>query len=110
MNDEQLTRAERYQTSTLLKAGCSQFGITVILSRDQSTVSRECKRNNGLRGYRPKQPRRLTDEHRQSKGHYQITDTVWRHVEQWLRQDWSPHCVFSIAVTAGCERGGVNTS
>ena len=90
MKYKQLTQEERYQISVLLKAGHDQSEIAMILSRNKSTISRELRRNTGLRGYRPKQAQRLTEERRQAKVHYRITDTVWANVEQLLRQDWSP--------------------
>jgi transposase, IS30 family len=90
MSYKQLTQEERYQISALLKAGHDQSEIAMILSRDKSTISRELRRNTGLRGYRPKQAQRLADERRQAKVRYRITDTAWANVAQLLRQDWSP--------------------
>jgi len=66
MSYKQLTQEERYQISALLKAGHNQSKIAMILSRDESTISRELKRNTGLRGYRPKQAQRLAEERRRS--------------------------------------------
>ncbi len=51
----QLTQGQRYQMEALLKAGHNQIKIATILSIHKSTVSRELRRNQGLRGYRPKQ-------------------------------------------------------
>ena len=55
----QLTQEERYQIEALLKAGHPQSGIATVLKRHKSTISREFRRNRGLRGYRPKQAQRL---------------------------------------------------
>jgi IS30 family transposase len=60
------------------------------LDRHKSTVSREIRRNTGLRGYRPKQAQRLTEERRQAKVQPRICHTVWHNVTRLLRQDWSP--------------------
>jgi IS30 family transposase len=90
MRYKQLTQEERYQISALLKAGHAQSEIAMILNRDKSTISRELRRNTGLRGYRPKQAQRLAAERRQSKIQPRITDAVWVSVERLLRQDWSP--------------------
>jgi len=87
---KQLAQEERCQISALLKAGHDQSDIAMILCRNKSPISRELKRNTGLRGYRPKQAQRLTDDRRQNKVQARITDTVWFNVEQLLRQDWSP--------------------
>ena len=55
----QLAQEERYQIESLLKMGHDQSEIAVVLKRDKSTISREVRRNCGLRGYRPKQVQRL---------------------------------------------------
>jgi IS30 family transposase len=55
----QLTEEERYQTEALLKMWHHQSEIAVVLKRHKSTISREVRRNRGLRGYRPKQAQRL---------------------------------------------------
>ena len=55
----QFPQEERYQIEALLKAGHPQSGIATVLKRDKSTISREVRRNCGLRGYRPKQAQRL---------------------------------------------------
>jgi len=51
----QLTREERYQIYALKQAGHQQSEIAKMLDRHKSTISRELRRNRGLRGYRPKQ-------------------------------------------------------
>jgi IS30 family transposase len=58
-DDTQLTEEERYQIESLLKMGHHQSEIAVVLKRHKSTISREVRRNRGLRGYRPKQAQRL---------------------------------------------------
>ena len=50
-DDTQLTQEERYQIEALLKMGHHQSEIAVVLNRDKSTISREVRRNRGLRGY-----------------------------------------------------------
>ncbi|WP_296700723.1 helix-turn-helix domain-containing protein [Rhodoferax sp.] len=50
-----LTRDERYQIAILAKASHGQSAIAQLINRDKSTISRELRRNRGLRGYRPKQ-------------------------------------------------------
>jgi len=55
----QLAEEERYQIESLLKMGHDQSEIAVVLKRHKSTISREVRRNCGLRGYRPKQVQRL---------------------------------------------------
>ena len=69
----QLTQVERYQISALLKAGHNQTEISMILGRHKSTISREIRRNTGLRGYRPKQAQRLAEERRRAKAQPRLT-------------------------------------
>jgi len=59
-NYTQLTQEERYQIYILKKAGNKQTEIARLLGRDKSTISRELKRNTGLKGYRPKQAHEQT--------------------------------------------------
>jgi IS30 family transposase len=86
----QLTQEERYQIYALMKAGTKQTVIAEILGRDKSTISREVRRNRGLRGYRPKQAQRLAIERRQAKAHPHINSVAWALVERLLREEWSP--------------------
>jgi len=90
MKYTQLTQEERYQIYALLKAGHHQTEIAMILGRHKSSINREIRRNTRLRGYRPKQAQRLTEERRLAKTQPRISDTVWSDVEELLRQEWSP--------------------
>jgi len=88
----QLTREQRYQIYALLKAGHNQTEIALLISVHKSTVSRELRRNRGLRGYRPKQAHEFTLSRRRT--HKLIVDTTtWVIVEHLIRQDWSPEQV-----------------
>jgi transposase, IS30 family len=51
----QLPQDQRYQIYILMKAGKLQSGITNLLGVHKSTISREIRRNSGLKGYRPQQ-------------------------------------------------------
>ena len=53
-NYSQLSQEQRYQIYGLMKAGLYQPQIARIIGVHKSTISREMKRNRGLRGYRPK--------------------------------------------------------
>jgi IS30 family transposase len=63
----QLTQEERYQIEALLKMGHHQSEIAVVLKRHKSTISREVRRNRGLRGYRPKQAQHLARREAKAK-------------------------------------------
>lgn len=66
MTYSQLTEGERYQIYGLLKEGVTQKAIAKNLERHPSTISRELKRNKGLKGYRHKQANQLAVERRQA--------------------------------------------
>jgi IS30 family transposase len=85
----QLTQEQRYQIYALNRTGHSQAEIAEVVEVHKATISRELKRNQGQRGYRPQQAQRLASE-RKHKGKTRITAEAWELVEQLLRQDWSP--------------------
>ena len=86
----QLTHEERYQIYVLKKAGKSQTEIAELLERDKSTISRELRRNRGLKGYRPRQAHNLALGRRYNKANPRIGDQTWELVEGLIRQEWSP--------------------
>lgn len=63
----QLTEIQRYQISALKKEGLSQNMIANNISVHPSTISRELKRNKGLKGYRPKQAHSKTRQRHKTK-------------------------------------------
>lgn len=102
MKYTQLTQEERYQIYALLKADHTQTEIAMILNRHKSTISREIQRNTGLRGYRPQQAQRLSDERKVIKARPRISGNVWIDVVQLLQQEWSPE---QISLWLKTERG-----
>ena len=86
----QLTQEQRYQIEALLEAGHTQTEIADILGVHKSTISRELKRNQGLRGYHPKQAQQLTENRRKNKVQARIEIKTWEWVDRLLREDWSP--------------------
>lgn len=85
-----LAHEQRYQIYALMKAEHNQTEIAAIVGVDKSTVSRELRRNHGLKGYRPKQAHELARNRRYRKAQPRITPEDWRQVERLLREDWSP--------------------
>ena len=73
MKYKQLTLAQRYQLSALLKSQMSQRCIATALGVHESTISRELKRNRGKRGYRPKQAHDLA----QTRRHHAAKAVKW---------------------------------
>lgn len=86
----QLTREERYQIYALKKEGHTQAVIARNLGRSPSTISRELRRNQGQRGYRPKQAHTLACNRHKLRTEQRIAASTWRRVEQLLHEDWSP--------------------
>lgn len=94
MKYTQLTEGERYQIYGLLKEGFSQKAIARNLERHPSTISRELKRNKGLRGYRHQQANRFAMERRcYAKKHIKLTDEVQSWIRTLIEQDLSPEQV-----------------
>lgn len=85
----QLTQGQRYQIYALKKTGHSGSEIAEVIGVHKSTVSRELRRNQGGRGYRPQQAQKLVMA-RKPKAVSRITAETWTVVEKLLRQDWSP--------------------
>ena len=90
MTYKQLTREQRYQIYALMKAGLLQTEIAQVIGVHKSTISRERRRNCGLRGYRPKQAQRFAETRRAKAVTTRISPETWILVEHLLREDWSP--------------------
>ena len=103
-DDTQFTQEERYQIEALLKMGHHQSEIAVVLKRHKSTISREVRRNRGLRGYRPKQAQHLALARCEAKAKPRIAPDTWERVESLLCEEWSPEQVSRLAV------GGAGTA
>ena len=89
----QLTEEQRYQIYEGRTQGLSQTAIAEKLGVNKSTVSRELKRNSGLRGYRPKQAHQLCKNRKGQHVKRRIERQHWERVEELIREDWSPEQV-----------------
>lgn len=85
----QLTQAQRYQIYALRKMKHSLSEIASVVGVHKSSVSRELRRNQGQRGYRPQQAQALALQ-RRPKAIPRITTEIWSTVDRLLRQEWSP--------------------
>ena len=91
MKYRQLTYEQRVELYALLKADHNQTQIAKIIGVSKSTVSREIKRNTGLKGYRPKQANQHALDRRQhAEKHVRFTEEVKKLVNELLKQKWSP--------------------
>ena len=86
----QLTQEQRYHIYALMKAGHNQTETAEIVGVHKSTISREVRRNRGLRSYRPKQAHRLAMNRRQGKAQPRIAPEDWYLIEHLVREEWSP--------------------
>lgn len=78
----QLNHEQRYQISGLRKSGWNQTQIADEVGVHKSTISRELRRNQGLRGWRPKQAQSMRDERRQACiNGKQFSSNEWAEVE-----------------------------
>ena len=89
MSYTQLTQEQRYQIFALLKTGCNQTDIAKTIEVHKSTVSREVRRNQGQRGYRPKQAHHKALQ-RRNKAMPRISKAEWQIIDNRLKEDWSP--------------------
>lgn len=91
MNYKHLSQIERYQIYSLIKADQSITQIAAQLGRHKSTISRELSRNEGLRGYRPKQACELALARSQgSRNAQQVDAWVKQEADLLLGMQWSP--------------------
>ena len=88
---KQLTYEQRIAIHALLKAEHNKTEIARTIGVSKATISREIRRNTGLKGYRPIQANRQALDRRQhAKKHIRFTDEVKANVKKYLEQDWSP--------------------
>ena len=85
-----LTADNRIELYALNKAGLKQNAIAAQLNVSPSTISRELRRNSGLRGYRPKQADRLACARRSQACSRRISQATWQRVDTMIEDDWSP--------------------
>lgn len=93
----QLTYTQRCQIKVLKDSGFSQTKIAQSVGCSQSAISRELRRNRGLRGYQFKQAQRLCDERRTSTARaLKMTPALTSSVEAMLRVHWSPEQICGV--------------
>ena len=91
MGYNQLTYENRNEIKAYLKLGLTMVVITYLIGVHKSTISRELKRNSGLRGYRPNQAQdKATTRKKRSRKKTGLTQVVKQRVAYYVNQDWSP--------------------
>lgn len=97
-NYSQLTLESRYQIYSFKAAGYTQVEIACELGVHPSTISRELKRNTGLRGYRPKQAQELANSRVFGNTNAcKFTDKDWEPVSELLMEKFSPEQIANRA-------------
>jgi IS30 family transposase len=87
----QLTQEERYHISVLCKERFPKAEIARRLKRHPSTITRELRRNKGLRGYRARQAHQKALYRRSTaKKATKFTHKTIRLVIERLKDKWSP--------------------
>jgi IS30 family transposase len=86
-----LNLEERHYIECELKKGISQNKIAEILQRNQSSISREIRRNRTQQGYRYQVAHRECQQRHKEKTKYiKLTPVLKQRIEQDLEQQWSP--------------------
>ena len=87
----QLTKEQRYQISGLKRTGLNQRQIAEEVGVSKSTISRELRRNEGQRGWRPKQAQETAEERRRGQTPAtRFSPEDLSCVEALIRKDFSP--------------------
>lgn len=97
---QQLTYEQRCQIFTLNKRHLSQREIAQEIGVNQSTISRELRRNKGGCGYRFKQAHTLAVARRKDAcGPTKMTPQIISLIESKIRIDWSPEQISGWLLT-----------
>jgi len=101
----QLTEVQRYQIYALRKEGLSQKAMAMNIGVHPSTISRELRRNKGLRGYRPAQAQcKATERHHEKPKAIRLGSEQIRYIEKYITQEWSPEQISHTMQNAGINR------
>ncbi len=103
-----LSEEERYQIDDLRREGLNQQEIAHQLGRSKCTLSRELRRNKGLRGYRPRQAQHKANERltqRAQSNTKRVSAAAIDYAIKHLEQDqWSPEQIANRIKIDGLER------
>lgn len=96
-NYTQLSEENRFEIYGLRKASLSLRKIALEINKSPSTISRELKRNEGNRGYRPKQAQeKATNRRKHAKKFIKMNAKLIEKIEAMLYQDWSPEQISGV--------------
>lgn len=101
MTYNRVTTAERLFIYRWLKEGLRPAEIARRLRRSPGSLSRELKRNTGLKGYRPKQAQEKAQTRARRPGPRRFTEQVRADVEARLKEGWTPEMIGARARREG---------
>lgn len=88
---KRVTARDRELIAQLSANGLNQSEVAAKLGFHRSSVSREIRRNRGLRGYRPKQAQRKASERQQWRSEpRKMTEEIKGTINKLLVRQWSP--------------------
>ena len=91
-----LTQFDRIRIKDFLILGLSQTQIADKVKVHKSTISREIKRNSGLKGYRSKQAQRTAEQRQAFRSNLRKwTSALEKKVRVLLKRKWSPEQISS---------------
>ena len=99
-----LSQEQRYHIYALRKAGFSQKEIAQEIQVSPSTICREIRRNQGLKGYRPQQAHRyacIRRSHAARLNVYEVPETTKQKALELIRLDWSPEQISQYLKKSG---------
>ena len=94
MSHKQLTPQQRYSLYEMNKIKMLQKDMAIVLGVSAPTISRELRRNKGVRGEYLKSAHAMSLERRTGKSKPRISLERWAQIEDYLREDLSPEQVF----------------
>lgn len=97
----QLTREQRYTIESLLESNNSQTDIARVIGVHKSTLSRELKRNSGMRGYHFRKADKKAKNRRKDKSPPRISPEIWEKISTRIEEDWSPEQISGRMKQAG---------
>lgn len=91
MQYRHISSEERLYIELEHKAGKSANMISKVLGQSQSSISRELKRNKGLRGYRHRQANVFARKrHNDKPKWFKLVANIKSQIDFYLKEDWSP--------------------
>lgn len=99
-----LTSEQRYTLDVLLKQKTQKKIIAASIGVSESTISREIRRNGGVRGgYGWRRAQELSDMRKERlPGNRSVQEWVWRKIDAFLTQEqWSPEQISGVLLREG---------